>query len=98
MVGCYGNKQAKTPNLDRKASEGVHFNHCISPNPVCRPYSGILLSGQHPLCNETMINDIQMLPGSGKHFAEVLCDSGYHTGYIGKWHLYGGVHPPCLAD
>jgi len=31
-----------------------------------------------------------MLPGRGKYFGEVLRDGGYHTGYYGKWHLYGG--------
>jgi len=31
-----------------------------------------------------------MLPGKGKYFGEVLRDNGYRTGYIGKWHLYGG--------
>ncbi|MDA1044938.1 MAG: sulfatase-like hydrolase/transferase, partial [Verrucomicrobia bacterium] len=43
-----------------------------------------------PLYNGCMVNDMQMLPGHGTRFGEVLRDSGYHTGYIGKWHIYGG--------
>ncbi len=90
MVGCYGNDQVKTPNLDKMATEGIRFNHCVSSCPACTAYRGMLLSGQHPLYNGCLLNDIQMLPGKGNYLAEVLRDAGYHTGYIGKWHLYGG--------
>lgn len=90
MLGAYGNRDIQTPNFDRLAREGIRFNHCISNSPVCTPYRGILFSGQHPLKNGAIQNDIQMLPGRGTYFAEVLRDSGYRTGYYGKWHLYGG--------
>lgn len=90
MMGSYGNEQIITPNLDKFASQGVQFNHCIANSPVCTPYRGILLSGMHPLENGAMANDIQMLPGQGNYFGEVLRDAGYHMGYYGKWHLMGG--------
>lgn len=90
MVGCYGNRDVQTPNLDKLASGGVRFNNCVSNSPVCTPYRGILFSGQHPLNTGTFTNDLQMLPGGGKYFGEVLRDAGYHTGFYGKWHLYGG--------
>ncbi len=90
MLGCYGNRQIVTPQLDRFASQGVRFAHCISNSPLCTPYRGVLLSGMHPLRNGAMENDIRMVAGDGGYFGEVLRDSGYRTGYIGKWHLYGG--------
>lgn len=90
MLGCYGNKQIKTPNIDKLASQGVKFNHCISSCPLSTPYRGMLLSGMHPLHNGALHNDFQMLPGEGNYFGEVLRDNGYHTAYIGKWHLFGG--------
>jgi arylsulfatase A-like enzyme len=90
MLGCYGNEQIITPNIDAFAEEGVRFNHCISNTPVCSPYRGMLFSGLHPLYNGVIANDIQMLPGEGNYFGEVLSDAGYYTGYFGKWHLYGG--------
>jgi arylsulfatase A-like enzyme len=90
MLGCYGNEQVISPNVDRLASEGVRFNYCVSSAPVCTPYRGILMSGQHPLYNGALINDLCMLANNGKTIGEALRDAGYRTGYIGKWHIYGG--------
>jgi len=90
MLGAYGNREIQTPNFDRLAREGIRFNHCVSNSPVCTPYRGILFSSQHPLTCGAIQNDLQILPGNGTYFAEVLRDAGYRTGYYGKWHLYGG--------
>ncbi len=90
MLGCYGNEQVITPHLDRLAGEGIRFNHCISSSPVCTPFRGMLISGQHPLHCGAMANDMQLLTNNGRSFAQVLRGAGYRTGYIGKWHLYGG--------
>ena len=90
MLGCYGNKQIKTPNLDKLASEGVRFTHSFSNSPICTPFRGMLMSGQQTLYNGTFVNDKPLVPGHGKKFAEVLRDAGYSTAYIGKWHLLGG--------
>jgi len=90
MLGSYGNGQIQTPHLDQFAKEGVRFEYCVSSTPVCTPFRGMLLSGQHPLKNGSVSNDVCMLPGKGKYFGEVMRDHGYRTGYIGKWHLHGG--------
>ena len=90
MLGCYGNASIETPRLDAFSRGAVRFNHCISNSPVCTPYRGTLLSGQHPLYHGAFFNDLQMLPGDGTYFAEVLRDAGHRTGYVGKWHLLGG--------
>ncbi|MEI6653809.1 MAG: sulfatase-like hydrolase/transferase [Verrucomicrobiota bacterium] len=90
MLGCYGNKEIKTPNLDAFAAEGIRFNHCISNQPVCTPFRGMLLTGQHPLRSGGFKNDVRIVPGNGCYFGEVLRDAGYRLGYFGKWHLFGG--------
>ncbi len=90
MLGCYGNEDIITPNLDRFASEGIRFNQCISNCPVCTPFRSMLLSGKHPLYTGTYTNDQPLLINNGKTFGEVLKDAGYRTGYVGKWHLLGG--------
>ncbi len=90
MVGCYGNRDLLTPNLDNFASEGVKFEECISSSPVCTAYRGMLMSGQHSLYNGALFNDMPLLANNGKYIGNVLRDAGYKMGYIGKWHLLGG--------
>lgn len=90
MLGCNGNNQIITPNIDKLATEGLRFEHCFSNSPICTPFRGMLMSGQYSLYNGCYKNDEPLIPGNGKKFAEVLRDNGYYTGYIGKWHLLGG--------
>ena len=47
MLGCAGNKEIITPNLDKFAVEGVRFTQHISRSPVCTPFRCLLLTGQH---------------------------------------------------
>ncbi len=89
MIGAV-NPQVQTPVVDELARQGVRFDHCVSNHPLCTPYRGMLLSGQHPLYNGCFTNDVPLLPNSENRFAHVLNRAGYETAYIGKWHLYGG--------
>lgn len=90
MLGCYGNHDIKTPNLDAFAAQAIRFTQCISSQPLCTPFRGMLLTGQHPLRCGALKNDLRIVPGNGHYFGEVLRDAGYQLGYFGKWHLYGG--------
>ena len=90
MLGCYGNKQIKTPEIDKLASNGVRFNYCISSHPVCSPYRAMLLTGQHPLQNGVFVNDLKVITDDIVPFGQALKNSGYRTGYVGKWHIFGG--------
>ncbi len=84
------NPQLHTPVLNELARQGVRFDRVISNAPVCTPYRGMLMSGQHPLYNGCLTNDVPLLPTSNDRFAHVLNRAGYETAYIGKWHIYGG--------
>jgi choline-sulfatase len=44
-IGCYGHPLARTPNMDRLASQGVRFTQCHVQNPVCGPSRCSLLTG-----------------------------------------------------
>lgn len=90
LLGCNGHAQVKTPNLDAFAEQSLSLDSCFSVSPLCTPMRGSLLSGLHPLHNGAYDNNIRMLDGKGKYFAETLKRNGYKTAYVGKWHLYGG--------
>ena len=47
-VGYLGNKQVKTPNLDKLAARGVHFTHGYCASPCCNPSRTALLTGLRP--------------------------------------------------
>lgn len=45
FIGCYGNKQACTPIIDRLASEGVRFTNAFSTGSVCSPSRSAIITG-----------------------------------------------------
>jgi len=47
-LGCYGNREILTPNIDRLASEGTLFTRCYSSNAACSPTRATLLTGLIP--------------------------------------------------
>lgn len=87
-LGCYGNSQVETPNLDLLADQGIRFTNCVSNSPVCVPARGSLLTGLYPNKHKALMNDLPIDPRC-ESIADVLKKAGYHTGYIGKWHLNG---------
>ena len=87
-TGYAGNPDARTPALDRLASQSANFVNAVSGHPVCCPYRASLMTGQYPLTHGVYINDVP-LETDAPALAEVFAAHGYQTGYIGKWHLYG---------
>lgn len=51
MVGCYGNKDMKTPNIDRLAKEGIRFDKAYTTQPVCGPARSAIFTGLYPHSN-----------------------------------------------
>src|SRR5215207_7730413 len=47
-LGCYGDKQSITPNLDRLAREGTRFTRAFTHAPVCAPSRSGLVTGMYP--------------------------------------------------
>jgi arylsulfatase A-like enzyme len=87
-LGYAGDKDVKTPNLDKLAATSANFINAVSGIPVCTPFRASLMTGQRPLTNGIFMNDVR-LDTNAITIAKVLDKNGYATGYIGKWHLDG---------
>ncbi len=97
-LGCYGNNELSTPNLDRFAAEGVRFTNAFTVSPVCCPNrSGIItcmyppsIGSQHMATNINPTPSIQHIdydvitPPYVKCFTEFLRAAGYYCVNRGK--------------
>lgn len=94
-LGCAGNDEIHTPNLDRIAAEGARFSNFFCTSPVCSPARASLLTGRIP--SQHGVHDwirggnvgerpIQYLEGQ-MTYTELLAENGYECGLSGKWHL-----------
>ena len=87
-TGYAGDVNARTPHLDRLASESVTLTTAVSTCPVCSPYRACLITGRSPVNNGVFVNDV-CLNTDAVSLARAFGQAGYRTGYIGKWHLDG---------
>ena len=103
-LGCAGNSEIRTPNLDRLAATGVRFDSFFCASPVCSPARASLLTGRIPsshgvhdwlrMGNIDAADDhgIEYLRGLTA-YTELLAARGYVCGLSGKWHLGDSRRP-----
>lgn len=91
-LGCYGDPQAITPNLDKLAAQGVRFNQAHHVHGVCAPARTGIITGMYPTalgCNHMRCKGL--LPEYVKPFPQYLKESGYYcannvkTDYNFQW-------------
>lgn len=89
-LGCYGDRYARTPTLDRLASEGVRFENAFVPYSVCSPSRAAFLTGLYPHQNGQIglaTHKFAMYREDTPNVVTLLKAAGYRTGLIGKLHV-----------
>jgi arylsulfatase A-like enzyme len=106
-LGCAGNAEIRTPNLDRLATQGMFFRDFFCTSPVCSPARASIMTGRIP--SQHGVHDwiragnctsetnpggrlIRYLDGLDSYPA-ILARNGYRCGLSGKWHLGDAQHP-----
>lgn len=87
-LGCYGNEQVKTLNIDRLAARGYLMDRAYCQYPICGPARAALMSGLYPLQNsvthngarDTLTEAMGDRPTLPQHFKQ----NGYTTVRLGK--------------
>ncbi len=79
FLGCYGDRQATTPNLDRLAAEGILYENAFATAPVCAPARNSIITGMYPnsLGTEHMRSNYR-IPEMIKFFPQYLRNTGYY--------------------
>jgi arylsulfatase A-like enzyme len=86
-LGCYGQKDVHTPNLDRLAAEGVRYTNVFSTSPVCAPSRSAFMTGMYQTSTDTHPmrshrDDDFRLPTGVRPLTHWLQDAGYFTANI----------------
>ena len=91
FISCYGVQINPTPNIDLLAENGVQFNNCFAPTPVCSPTRSALITGVMPSSynmhnhhSSRTIEDANWLPDFMKTLPEYFQKQGYYTFNHGK--------------
>lgn len=87
-LGCYGQREIQTPNIDRLAAEGMRFINFHSGSTVCAPSRCVLMTGLH-LGHSRIRGNSPVIPleANDVTVSELLKGGGYSTAIIGKWGL-----------
>jgi arylsulfatase A-like enzyme len=104
-LGCYGNREIKTPNIDRMAAEGMLFTRAYCTHSLCSPSRATFLTGlipsQHGL-HYVVPEPKEADPSAANQLCairefetlpQILSRAGYACGLSGKWHLGGFMQP-----
>lgn len=89
MLGCYGNKEMKTPCIDKLAEDSLRFTKAYSCQPVCGPARSAMFTGLYPHSNGMVANSLALADNT-KTIGQRLTDADIEAAYIGKYHLDGG--------
>ena len=78
-VGCYGNENAQTPNIDQLTRVGNRYTHAYSNAPVCAVTRSTLLTGVYAVTQGTLhMRSRYPIPERFKPYTHYLKEAGYY--------------------
>ena len=78
-LGCYGDPNARTPNIDALAKRSVRYTHAFASAPVCSPARSCLITGMYATSLGTQRLRSQFpIPKEVRGFSAYLRDTGYY--------------------
>ena len=86
-VGCYGNTDVKTPNMDLLAAEGIRFNRAYAASPICTPSRSAMFTGLYPFRNGSQMNHFTVRPNTA-NLPQFLQQLGYRVVISGKTDIF----------
>ncbi len=86
-LSCMGDPNARTPNIDYLAANGVNFVRAVAGCPLCSPFRGSMLTSRYP--HECVSGHDCAIPDAMPMISEPFKNAGYKTAYFGKWHVDG---------
>lgn len=92
---AYGNKFAKTPNIDRITEDGLSIDGCYTTCPLCQPARASFWTGRYP--HETgVLSNGNKWPETGiadnlPTLGETFLNAGWQTVHFGKTHDQGAL-------
>jgi len=81
-LGCYGYKDAHTPNIDALAGDGVRFERAYTPVPITLPSHTVIFTGTYPTASGIHDFSANRLGAQSNTMASLLKDKGYATGAV----------------
>ena len=87
-LGCYGNTEVRSPNIDRLAREGVTFESAYSSSPLCTPARYAFMTGQN-VSRSGGYDNAAYMPSTMPTFAHYMRLMGFRTCLSGKMHFVG---------
>ena len=85
-VGCYGNTEVQTPNMDKLGQKGIIFNRHYNTTAICMASRATVFTGMYEYKTGTNFDHGDMKPEVwSKSYPVLLREAGYLTAFAGKF-------------
>ncbi|QLE01717.1 sulfatase-like hydrolase/transferase [Galbibacter sp. BG1] len=98
VMGAYGNKKIRTPNLDKLAASGTFFTNAYSNSPLCSASRQSLLTGKYPHATGVNLLFTPFNDKTNTTIAEHLKKENFSTALVGKQHFNSWIWGALYKD